>query len=93
MNTTFKETINKVLSSKKTRNLIFMNGKYHDVEMYEHIQAIQKVANPELYSFIQELWEDVNAAEESCNALADMGEHPEWYHYKIARDTAELNII
>ena len=34
-----------------------MNGKYYDVDVYDHIDAIRKIANKEFRSFIDEKWE------------------------------------
>lgn len=66
--------------------------------LYEHVDQIRKFVSdnlkyPELDGFVFDSWQNVANAEQSCQDLADEGEHPEWHHYEMTQSSEEYRII
>lgn len=60
------------------------DNNFIECEPYEHMDILRD--NPEVLatSDIQDRFEELDAIEADCQALAENGEHPEWHHYEMA---------
>jgi len=78
-----EETIQDVYKTKKSKSLIFFNGKFHETGIFDHFRKYINVAEGKFLEFLQELQEKKEAAYEHCEQLIDEGVHPEWHNYDM----------
>lgn len=72
---------------KKQFGWLTNRGEFYGVPYSGHLKALKELPLPsDMSNLYDELQQDIDAAEESCQELVDAGEHGEWHHYEMTVD-------
>jgi hypothetical protein len=75
------------MSNQKIFGWMSPRGNFYPSEVYEHLESIGKI--PELKALVPNYDQEMEAIEHLARwsrTQMDLGEHPEWHSYEMAKD-------